>query len=212
MQHLPSITPFETGPSTKTSASKSESSIKTTNVQMFTSKPQSLTFLRKWNKSVKQLTVFKFRGFSFSFFAVNCFIFNFTGFDWLKERGYRPSFRHNFRPAEKAETTTCFSICEHRSPLAREILLCEQRRTDHRGYQKQLNFSISLEFSLVEKCHAHFLKKISQLKSDIRSCRCKNFSLKVVSVRSDRAGPDPPDPSPGSVTAKLEENMALQIF
>ena len=104
------------------------------------------------------------------------------------------------------------SICEHRSPLAREILLCEQRRTDHRGYQRQLHFSISLEFSLVEKCHAHFLKKISQLKSDIRSCRCKNFSLKVVSVRSDRGGPEPPDPPPGSVTAKLEENMALQIF
>ena len=77
------------------------------------------------------------------------------------------------------------SICEHRSPLAREILLCEQRRTDHRGYQRQLHFSISLEFSLVEKCHACFIKKISQLKSDIPSCRCKNFSLKVVSVRSD---------------------------
>ena len=38
----------------------------------------------------------------------------------------------NCRPAEKAETTTCFSICECRSPMAREILLCEQRRTDHR--------------------------------------------------------------------------------
>ena len=106
------------------------------------------------------------------------------------------------------------SICEHRSPLAREILLCEQRRTDHRGYQKQLHFSISLEFSLVEKCHAHFLKKISQLKSDIRSCRCKNFSLKVVTVRSDGGGGVriPRTPPPGSVTAKLEENMALQIF
>ena len=32
---------------------------------------------------------------------------------------------------EKAATTTCFSICESQSPLAREILLCEQRRTDH---------------------------------------------------------------------------------
>ena len=51
--------------------------------------------------------------------------------------------------------------------------------------QKQLHFLISLEFSLVEKCHACFIKKISQLKSDIPSCRCKNFSLKVVSVRSD---------------------------
>ena len=47
------------------------------------------------------------------------------------------------------------------------------------------------------KCHKRFIKKISQLKSDTRSCRCNNFSLKVVSVRSDRGGgggPDPPDP------------------
>ena len=34
------------------------------------------------------------------------FIFNFTGFDWLKERGYRPSCHQNCRPAEKAEVTT----------------------------------------------------------------------------------------------------------
>ena len=34
------------------------------------------------------------------------------------------------------ETTTCFSICERRSPLAREILLCEQKRTDHRRVPK----------------------------------------------------------------------------
>ena len=47
---------------------------------------------------------------------------------------------------------------------------------------------MSLEFSLVEKCHARFIKKISQLKSDIPSCRCKNFNLKVVSVRSDGGG------------------------
>ena len=40
-------------------------------------------------------------------------------------------------PAEKAETTTCFSTCERRSPLVRGILLCEQRRTDHRRVHKQ---------------------------------------------------------------------------
>ena len=34
------------------------------------------------------------------------FIFNFTGFDWLKECGYRPSCHQNFQPAEKAEVTT----------------------------------------------------------------------------------------------------------
>ena len=35
------------------------------------------------------------------------------------------------RSAEKAETTTCFSICERWLPLAREILLCEQRQSDN---------------------------------------------------------------------------------
>ena len=34
------------------------------------------------------------------------------------------------------ETTMCFSICELRSPLLREILLREQRRTDHRRVPK----------------------------------------------------------------------------
>ena len=33
------------------------------------------------------------------------------------------------------ETTTCFSTCERRSPLAPQVLLCEQKRTDHRIYQ-----------------------------------------------------------------------------
>ena len=32
--------------------------------------------------------------------------------------------------------TTCFSICERRSSLAWKILLCEQRRTDHRRVRK----------------------------------------------------------------------------
>ena len=49
------------------------------------------------------------------------------------------------------------------------------------GTQKQWHFLISLEFRLVAKCKAHLIKKISQLKSDIRSCRCKNFCLKQAS-------------------------------
>ena len=38
------------------------------------------------------------------------------------------------------------------------------------------------------------LKKISQLKSNIRSCRCKNFSLKQASGLIWGSGP--PEPSP----------------
>ena len=67
------------------------------------------------------------------------------------------------------------------------------------GYPKQLHFSISLEFSLVAKCNARFIKKISQFKRNIRSCRCKNFSLKQASGLIEGAergggggGHDPP--------------------
>ena len=38
------------------------------------------------------------------------------------------------------ETTTCFSICERRSPLAREILLCEQGEQIIGGYPKPITF------------------------------------------------------------------------
>ena len=48
-----------------------------------------------------------------------------------------------------SETSTRFSICERRSRVAGEILLGEQRRTDHRRVPKPIFFLISLEFSLV---------------------------------------------------------------
>ena len=87
------------------------------------------------------------------------------------------------------ETTTCFSICEHQLPLAREILLCEQRQTDHRRVpKKQLHFLIFLEFSLVTKCSACFIKKISWL----QTYWCKNFGLKQVSGLTGGSGPLPP--------------------
>ena len=80
------------------------------------------------------------------------------------------------------ETTTCFSICEHRSPLVREILLCKHRQTDHRRVPKNnniLHFLITLEFSLVANCNACFIKKISQLKSDIQPCSLKQASVLI---------------------------------
>ena len=67
------------------------------------------------------------------------------GSEWTVEHSYGklplprpPPTNRGCRPAEKAETTTCFSICERRSPLAREMLLCEQRRTDHRMVPKKI--------------------------------------------------------------------------
>ena len=69
-------------------------------------------------------------------------------------------------PAEKAETTTCFSICERQSPLVQELLLCKQRRADHRRVPKnnKLHFWISLEFSLVAKCNTRFINKNQRVK------------------------------------------------
>ena len=96
-----------------------------------------------------------------------------------------------FWPAEKAETTTCFSICEHLSRLVQEILLCEQRQTDHEDTQKQLHFWIALGFSFVAKCNLRFIKKISQLESDIWSCQCKSFSFKQASDLIGGSGPPP---------------------
>ena len=60
--------------------------------------------------------------------------------------------------------------------------LLEEASRSQEGTQKQLHFLISLEFTLVAKCSARFIKKkISQLKSDIRSCRYKNIRLKETS-------------------------------
>ena len=61
------------------------------------------------------------------------------------------------------------------------------------------------------------LKKISELKSDVRSCRCKNFSLKQVSGRIEGVGgPGPPDPPSGSATVMAPQvaqarNMSIGI-
>ena len=59
----------------------------------------------------------------------------------------------------------------------------------------EANRRISLGFSLVAICNARFIKKITQLISDIR---CKNFSLKQaldligVGRGGERSGPPPP--------------------
>ena len=61
------------------------------------------------------------------------------------------------------------------------------------GTPKQF-FVIFLEFILVAKFKASFIEIISHFKSDIRSCRCKNSSIKQASCMI--GGLDPPDPPP----------------
>ena len=61
------------------------------------------------------------------------------------------------------------------------------------GTPKQF-FVIFLEFSLVAKFKAPFTEIISHFKSDIRSCRCNNSSIKQASGLI--GGLDPPDPPP----------------
>ena len=47
-----------------------------------------------------------------------------------------------------AETTTCLSICEGQLPLAREVLLCKQRRTHHRRVPQKTNNIFEYPFYL----------------------------------------------------------------
>ena len=93
--------------------------------------------------------------------------------------------RHNCRPAEKADTTACFSICQsvNTGRRWRVKYLRVEANTSYEGTEKQLHFWISLVFSLVAKCNARFNKNVSQLKRDIRlqPCRWKNFSLNQAS-------------------------------
>ena len=67
-----------------------------------------------------------------------------------------------------------------------------------------------LEFSLGAKYNTRFIKKFSQLNSDIQSYRCKDFSLKQVSGLM--GGPDPPDPPPGSATALVPFDILSTAF
>ena len=112
---------------------------------------------------------------------------------------------------EKAETTTAFSICESQWLLAREILLCEQRRTDHRWVPKD-NHIFEYPWNLVwwQNTTRVSLKKVSQLNSDIQYYRCKDFSLKQLSgLMGD---PDPPGPPTGPATALVPFDILSKAF
>ena len=61
--------------------------------------------------------------------------------------------------------------------------------------QRKSHFLIFLEFSLVAKYNTRFIKKSSQLNSDIQSYRYKDFSIKQVSGLTGKGGLDPPGPS-----------------
>ena len=94
-------------------------------------------------------------------------------------------------------TWPCVSQSVNAGRRWRRSLRCKQRRTDHRRVPTNncVHFWISLKFSLVSKCNARFIKKkISRLKTDVRSCRCKNFSLKQASGLIGGSGPLGPSP------------------
>ena len=88
-------------------------------------------------------------------------------FDWggdgcvqtLVQKGLLTLFVVNFF---LTETTTCFPICERRSPLAQEIVLFEQRLTDHwRVPQNNYISEYPCNLSLVVEYNASFIKKKS---------------------------------------------------
>ena len=61
------------------------------------------------------------------------------------------------------------------------------------------------------KYNARFIKKFSQLNSDIQSYRYKDFSLKQVSGLIG-GGLDPPDHHPGSATALVPFDILSTAF
>ena len=73
------------------------------------------------------------------------------------------------------------------------------------GTQRQSHFLIFLEFSLVAKYNMRFIKKSSQLNSDIQSYRYKDFSIKQL---SGLMGGDPP----GSATALVPFDILSTAF
>ena len=64
------------------------------------------------------------------------------------------------------------------------------------------------------KYNARFIKKFSQLNSDIQSYRYKDFSLKQVSglMGWGKGGSDPPDHPPGSATALVPFDILSTAF
>ena len=63
------------------------------------------------------------------------------------------------------------------------------------------------------KCNARFIKRTSQLKSDIRACQCKNFSLKQASRHDGRGAVRTPRSLPlGSPPVSSEyANFLVQV-
>ena len=110
------------------------------------------------------------------------------------------------------ERTTSFLICERRLPLAWKILLFDQRRAEHRRMPKH-----NYIFEYPKSATRVSLRKISQLKSDMRSCRCKDFCLKQAwGLKGVRALPtlplDLPLMSPFLFFVNLVSKMTVSDF
>ena len=82
---------------------------------------------------------------------------------WGANFGHRPSCRHHCRPVEKAETTTCSSICERRPgvggvgggllPYKRLMEMCHRMGSHFHDWIDYNGVAFSIESSGV----AHFL-------------------------------------------------------
>ena len=98
--------------------------------------------------------------------------------------------------SERRENGVGKSCCQNYSSSAKiQRLSCFTTTDGTKTPQEQIHFGISLEFTIVAKWNARFIKKkVSQLKSDIRSYQSKNFKLKQASgligrVRNPRTLP-----------------------
>ena len=74
------------------------------------------------------------------------------------------------------------------------------------GYPKTIT---SLELSLVAKYSTRFIRRFSQLNSDIQCYRCKNFSFKQVLGLMGGGGSETPVPSPWILLLALKSISAI---
>ena len=111
---------------------------------------------------------------------------------------------------KKAETTTCSQSVKASCRRLEKYCFASRGEQFTEGTQRQSHFWISLELSLVAKYDTRFIKKFSQLNIDIRSYRCKDFSLKQVS--GQMGGPGIPGPALGSATALVPFDILSRAF
>ena len=99
--------------------------------------------------------------------------------------------------SERRENGVGKSCCQNYSSSAKiQRLSCFTTTDGTKTPQEQIHFGISLEFTIVAKWNARFIKKKSQSVKKWYTILSKQEFQTQTSVRSDRESSQPPDPAP----------------